>query len=129
GLPDTRRTGGALMLVKLAKGRGVYARRMFAALVRLLTIASFVLMPLAMSSALAAAEQEPMAASMPCEGHDQPSHTAPVGKMHCTACIAIDQPNAALPVAAFQPAPSLVDRDGRLLLGLAPEVATPPPKG
>ncbi|HWK65703.1 MAG TPA: hypothetical protein VNS34_12220 [Rhizobiaceae bacterium] len=118
------------MLVKLPKGRGVYARRMFAALVRLLTIASFVLMPLAMSSAPAmAAEQEPMAASMPCEGHDQPSHTAPVGKMHCTACIAIAEPNAALPVAAVQPAPSLVDRDGRLLLGLGPEVATPPPKG
>lgn len=118
------------MPVKITKGRGVYARRMFAALVRLLTIASFVLMPLAMSSATATAvEQEPMAASMPCEGHDQPSHTAPSGKMHCTACIAIDQPNAALPVAAVQPAPSLVDRDGRLLLGLAPEVATPPPKG
>lgn len=118
------------MPVKLATDGRRYSRGMLATLFRLLTIASFVLMPLAMASApAAAAAHEPAAAAMPCEGHDQPTKTAPSGKLHCTGCVAIAVPLAALPAVAVQPLPVLVDRDGRLLLGLAPEVATPPPKG
>ena len=118
------------MPVKPAKGGAAHARGMLAAMFRLLTVASFVLMPLAMPNApVAAAAREPAAVSMPCEGHKQPAEPAPTGKVHCIACVAIAEPDATVPAPTVQPLPVLVDTGGRLLLGLAPEVATPPPKG
>lgn len=116
------------MRVKLATGGKRYSRAMLATLFRLLTIACLVLMPLAMANTLAAATHEPAAAAMPCEGHDQPTKIRPFGKVHCTGCVAIAVPQPAFPAVAVQPHAILVDREGRLPLGLAPEVATPPPK-
>jgi len=117
------------MSVRVEKGGSRHAGAMLAALFKLLTIASFLMMPLGMSSAPAsAAEHHAATASMPCDGHEQPTKAAPDGKTHCTSCVAIAEPHGAAPAADIQPALVLVDRTGQLLFGLEPEVATPPPK-
>lgn len=117
------------MLVNVAKGGLVHKRSMFAALIRLFTIASFMLVPFAMLGTPAiAAEHASAAASMPCDGHERPSKTAPDSRAHCASCVAIAEPQAFLPEAAFRLAPDLTDRADPLLLGCAHDVATPPPK-
>lgn len=117
------------MPLRVAKGGLCYGRAMLAALFRLLTVASFVLMPLGMlGTPAAAAEHHAAAASMTCEGHEQPSKAAPDKQTHCASCVALAEPQSAAAAADFPPVPVLAYRDPRLLLGLEPEVATPPPK-
>lgn len=117
------------MLVNMAKGSLVHKRSMFAALIRLLTIASIMLVPLGMLSTPAiAAEHKSAAASMPCDGHERPSKAASDSRAHCTSCVAIAEPQSFLPEATFRLAPDLTDRADPLLLGCAHDVATPPPK-
>ena len=117
------------MPVKVAKDGSSYGGAMLTALIRWLTIASLVLMPFGMSSSPAAAAGHHAAAgSMPCEGHEQPSKTTPDKQTHCTSCVALAEPQPAAAAVDFPPVPVLVDRVGELLMGLEPEVATPPPK-
>lgn len=102
---------------------------MTARLFRLLTLVSFLLMPVGMVSAPATAADQPMvASSMPCEGHQEPSGEAPRSKAHCAACAALAQPLISAPAIGSKRKVLLVEKRGDLLLGLAPEVATPPPK-
>ena len=117
------------MLVNMAKGDVVQKRSMLAALIRLLTIASALLMPLGMLSAPAgAAEHRSSAASMPCDGHEQPSKATPDSPAHCNSCVAIAEPQLLLSTATFRLSPDLTDREDPLILGCAHDVATPPPK-
>jgi len=117
------------MLVNAGKAGWRYGSRMVSMLFRLLAVASFLLMPLAMMGVpAAAADRAAAATSMPCDGHDEPADEAPEGKSHCGACVALAQPLPAASAAATKPAAALIDRNAGLLLGHAPEVATPPPK-
>ena len=117
------------MRVKAAKGRTPRRDGMLAVLCRLLAVVSLVLMPFGMLGAPAsAAAPHVMTASMSCDGHDTSSKSAPERKAHCTSCVAIAAPNAATPMAIFQPAIVLAGSAAHLLLGLEPDVATPPPK-
>jgi hypothetical protein len=102
---------------------------MVSMLFRLLTLVSFLLMPVGMISTPALAADRPMvASSMPCEGHQKPSDEAPRSKAHCAACAALAQPPISVPAGRSKPNALLVEKTSDLLLGLVPEVATPPPK-
>jgi hypothetical protein len=102
---------------------------MVSMLFRLLTLVSFLLMPVGMVSTPAMAADRPMvASSMPCEGHQEPSDEAPRSKAHCAACAALAQPLISALASRSKPYALLVEKRGDLLLGLEPEVATPPPK-
>jgi len=116
------------MLVNAAKGRMRHRRGMFAALIRLLTIASFALMPLGMLGTPAMAVEQAPAASVPCENHGKPNKTQHENRAHCTSCVAIAEPQAPVPPVILRPAPNLTDRAALFRLGYADEVATPPPK-
>ena len=106
-----------------------YSGGMLALLLRLLAVASLVVMPFGMLAApVSAATPHAMTASMSCEGHDKSSKPAPESKAHCTSCVAIAAPHAAAPVPDLQPVVVLADRSLHLLLGLELDVATPPPK-
>jgi len=117
------------MRVKAAKGGLKHKRGMLAALIRLLTIAAFVLMPFAMSGSTAmATELAPSAASVPCESHGEPSKAPHESRAHCTSCVAIAQSHSFIPIAIPRLALDLTDRSDRFLLGCLHEVATPPPR-
>ena len=117
------------MLVSAARGGMRHRRGMFAALIRLLTIASFILMPLGMQITPAmAVEHAPAATSVPCENHGEPSKAQHENRAHCTSCVAIAQPQTPLPIVVPRPAPNLSDRVVPFRLGYHIEVATPPPK-
>ncbi|GGD96593.1 hypothetical protein GCM10011515_15550 [Tsuneonella deserti] len=117
------------MRVNAAK-RGMKQKRgMFAALIRLLMIASFILMPLSMLGTPAVAvEHAPAAASVPCESHGEPSKAQHENRAHCASCVGIAQPQTPLPPAILQLAPDLNEGATPFLLGHLNDVATPPPK-
>lgn len=117
------------MRVKAPRRSMRYSGGMLGMLIRLLAVASLVLMPFGMlATPVAAAAPHAMTASMSCEGHDKSSQPAPESKAHCTSCVAIAAPHAADPEADIPPVAILADPSVHLLLGLEPDVATPPPK-
>ena len=117
------------MRVKAANGRTPYSGCMLTVLFRLLAVASLVLMPFGMlATPVSAAAPHAMTSSMSCDGHDKSSKTAPESKAHCTSCVAIPALSAVAPVPNSQPVVVLANRSTYLLLGLEPDVATPPPK-
>jgi hypothetical protein len=99
---------------------------------RILVLVALLLMPFGMGSAHATVMDEAPMAGMPM-GHcpDQPAkHDSNGGIAECTmACAAalpaIEQPSGV--VLAFVPAPA-VPALTRMLVGLHPDIATPPPK-
>jgi hypothetical protein len=117
------------MLVNSGAAKLGYGAGMVSMLIRLLTLASFLLMPLGLVSApTAAADRTMVGSSMPCDGHQQPLEEAPQSTSHCAACVALAQGSYSAPANPLKPSPLLVDRSAGLLLGPEPEVATPPPK-
>lgn len=113
---------------------------MQAAFSRLLAILALVLMPIGMSGtpasastsasalASASASDRGQVATMACGSHKEPSEPAPDREAHCASCIAVADPGAAFAEDPLESSADLADRGGRLLLGIRPDVATPPPR-
>lgn len=109
---------------------------MGSALLKLLTLFAFLLMPLSMAGAPAAAQ--PLAAPAAqllttnagshCDGHEESSGAPAKAKAHCIACAALPGLSVRVPIAAYSPQPPL-----HVLLASwsdtpEPDTATPPPK-
>lgn len=112
-----------------------YSMPMRAAILRMLVLASLMLMPFGMAAASAAPVQEHrMAMAMPmpmehCPDGDQKSHSSGTLATCTMAC------SAALPASAPKPGPSIrVEREAvaqllaPTLSGIELEIATPPPR-
>jgi hypothetical protein len=113
---------------KVATDKGARRGGMLPLLSRLLAVLALVLMPVTMTAPASAAEHGQVEALMPCDGHEQPSQSAPDRRVHCTSCVAVAEPGVASPDALLEPTAILADPDQRLLLGILLEVATPPPR-
>lgn len=120
-----------MISVIVQKDFGYYARRMIAALVRLLTLLAVVLMPLGMAATPAAGQTIPMSHNMASSGHceEQPDQgEAPASNMDCTVCVALPATDSPIPVSAMKPATPRRIALATPFAGIQPEIATPPPK-
>jgi hypothetical protein len=117
------------MSVKARKTKRTKRGGMLLLLSRLLAILALVLMPIGMISAPAMASEHGQAAAMPCDSHEQPGKSTPDRQAHCTSCVATAGPSSIFAADSLAPVAIRAVRDQRLLLGILPDVATPPPRG
>lgn len=123
--------------VIVQKAFGSYVAPMASAVIRLLTLLAFTMMPLTMSSTAFAAP-EAQQASMAvhhkaiadhCGGSGDEDKAPPTNKMDCAAaCTAIAPTGSPVPVAEIRPR---VPREIMLAAAIGdivPELATPPPR-
>jgi hypothetical protein len=116
--------------VEAGPSRG-HMRPVSKALTSLFALVALLLMPLGMSGASAAAAsstgQETTAA--PCDGHGGDNGAAPAkAEQHCAACIAVPTAGAPQAALALLPTAARSIASATPVLGLEPEVTTPPPK-
>lgn len=105
-----------------------YLSDMAKVLFRLLAMIAIVLMPVSGVSAPAMAQASSSADAGNCSDHQQPSKDPDQKQAHCTACNALPALAAPSVVAELVPeTPRLLTRIHGIQ-GVAPELATPPPK-
>lgn len=116
---------------------GAYGAAMASAVIRLLTLLAFVMMPLAMSSTAFAAPQGAATVAMHhdamaehCGGGGEEEDNAPAtGKMDCAAaCTAIAPAGSPLTRAELRPRASREISLATPYGHIVPEIATPPPR-
>lgn len=105
-----------------------YLAAMANLLFRLLALIAIVSMPISGVSAPVMAQAPSAAETGHCSGHQQPAADFDQKQAHCTACNALPALAAPWVVEALVPdAPRLLTRIPGIQ-GVAPELATPPPK-
>lgn len=118
--------------VIVSTGLKPYGGGMTAALLRLLTLLSLVLMPLGMASEPALAQPMPAEHAMTSMPHcdDQPDQDeAPAPKMDCTAmCTALPATDAPTDAPLLTPVAPRTIAIAAPFVGVEPEIATPPPR-
>jgi hypothetical protein len=105
-----------------------YLAAMAHLLFRLLALIAIVLMPMSGVDAPAMAQAPSAAETGHCSGHQQPAEDLDRKQAHCTACNALPALAGPSVVTELVPeTPRLLTRI-RGIFGVAPELATPPPK-
>lgn len=116
-----------MISVIAGQGARTYLGAMASALLRLLMLASLLLMPAGMASAPALAAPAPASAGH-CDEHQKPVDTSTKQQVHCTACTALPA------IEAPEAATGMLPEASRLLAliqpisGIEPEITTPPPR-
>ena len=122
------------MPVIAATGSRPYGVRMAAAVLRLLVIAAFVLMPFGMTGATASTGPMPADHSAMAMGgghcDEQPDQgKVPPAKMDCTAmCTALPAADTWVPLSVLKPTAPRTLAIAAPFSGIEPEIATPPPR-